>query len=80
MRSRQADRIGWIRPVLRITNGSAVRFKVGTEVNYGVHKQSEALFHVPTQSIDKPWSTVTEGEDVLSQQPAPVPGRLLGGR
>ncbi len=46
-----------------------MRFKVGTEVNYGVHKQSEALFHVPTQSIDKPLSAVTKGEDVLSQHP-----------
>jgi len=46
-----------------------VRFQVGTEVNYGVHKQSEALFRVPAQSIDKPLSAVTEGEDVLSQRP-----------
>jgi len=50
-------------------DGSAVRFKVGTEVSYGVHEQSDALFHVPAQSIDKPLSTVTEGEDVLSQRP-----------
>jgi hypothetical protein len=52
-----------------------VRFKAGTEVSYGVHEQSEAPFHVPAQSIDKPLSTVTEGEDVRSQRPHQVPGR-----
>src|SRR5262249_1921046 len=48
---------------------SLLRFKVGTEVSYGVHEQSEVLFHVLAQSIDKPLSAVTEGEDVLSQRP-----------
>jgi hypothetical protein len=46
-----------------------VRFKAGAEVNYGVHQQSEAPFHVSAQSIDKPLSTVTEGEDIRSQRP-----------
>jgi hypothetical protein len=46
-----------------------VRFKGGTEVDYGVRKQSEAPFHVPALSIDKPLSTVTEGEDVRSHRP-----------
>jgi len=60
--------------MVRICQGFGGTARVaGTEVSYGVHQQSEALVHVPAQSIDKPLSAVTEGEDVLS--PVPVPGR-----
>ena len=46
--------------MVRICQGFGGTARVaGTEVSYGVHQQSEALVHVPAQSIDKPLSAVT---------------------